>query len=230
MKKKKFAVIPFNSDRIKDKYLVSNLLGKWDLLDKQEFRQLNSLKLNKDKPLFKRLYDKGIVADEGSFKGLIDDFKRTNTNLFWDTSLHIAVLTTRCNLGCKYCQTGLLKPEDMNYEVANRVLKYMFDTRNPAVTLEFQGGEPVLNWDVLAFLVKYARKFNVNKDLKLALVSNLTLLDEDKIKFLYDHDVEICSSLDGPEFIQDKNRPFKNGKKTYKTVTEKIRKIKKKFG
>ncbi|MCF7870315.1 MAG: His-Xaa-Ser system radical SAM maturase HxsB [Candidatus Omnitrophica bacterium] len=230
MKKKEFAVIPFNSDRIKDKYLVSNLLGKWDLLDKQEFGQLNSLKLNKDNPLFKRLYDKGIVADESSFKGLIDDFKRTNANLFWDTSLHIAVLTTRCNLGCKYCQTGSLKPEDMSYEVANRVLKYMFDTRNPAVTLEFQGGEPVLNWDVLAFLVKHARKFNVNKDLKLALVSNLTLLDEDKIKFLYDHDVAICSSLDGPEFIQDKNRPFKNGKKTYKVVTGKIRKIKKKFG
>lgn len=230
MKKTDYVVIPFNSGRIKDKYLVSNLLGKWDLLEDKEFQELTSFKLDKEGALFKRLYAKGVLADESNFKNLLDDFRRINANLFWDTSLHIAVLTTRCNLECGYCQTGSLKAEDMNYEVANRTLKSIFDTRNPAVTLEFQGGEPLLNWDVLVFLVENSRKFNVNKDLRLTLVTNSTLLDESKMKFLCDNGVEICTSLDGPAFLHDKNRHFKNGKGTYKIVTDRIRMLKKKFG
>jgi His-Xaa-Ser system radical SAM maturase HxsB len=231
MKRKDFAIIPFNSAMIKDKYLVTSVLGRWDLLDKEEFGLLHSLRLQKNSPLFNRLYEKGLIADEGNIENLIDNYRNLNAHLFNDTSLHIAVVTTRCNLKCSYCQTKSLNETNMNYEVASRILKYIFDVRSPCISLEFQGGEPLLNWEVLAFLIEHSRKFNtIGKDLKLALVSNLTLLDEKKMKFLTDFDVEICASLDGPKEIHDKNRVFPNGKGSYDTVTNNIKKLSDKFG
>jgi len=230
MNKNDFAVIPFNSTIIKDKYLVSNMLGNWDFLAKDEFKILQSSNLTKKFPFFNRLRDKGLVIDENNLKIVIDDYRKLNLNLFNDTSLHIAVVTTRCNLNCRYCQAKALKQEDMSHEVAGRILKYIFDVTTPAVTLEFQGGEPLLNWDVLAFLIEHARKFNVNKDLKITIVTNLTLLNEEKMKFLKDHDVEICSSLDGPKNIHDKNRIFTKGKGSYDIVVKKINELKNKFG
>lgn len=229
MKKKDFAVIPFNSTLIRNRYLVSNILGGWDFLDKEEFKELNSLKVQKDTPLFKRLHKKGLIIDENNLNTLIGEYRNLNANLFSDTSLHIAVVTTRCNLSCRYCQTSLVKEEDMSYEVAARVLKYIFDVKTPCVVLEFQGGEPLLNWEITAFLIDHARKFNVNKDLRIALVTNLTLLDEEKAKFLVEKNVEICTSLDGPEYLHDKNRIFSNGKTSYKTVIRNIKKLKEKY-
>ncbi|MBL7197606.1 MAG: His-Xaa-Ser system radical SAM maturase HxsB [Candidatus Omnitrophica bacterium] len=230
--KRDFAITPFNSMLIKDKYLVSNMLGAWDFLDKGEFEILNSYRLKRDIPFFKRLYDKRIVVDEHNLNSLLQGYRNLNSNLFNDTSLHIAVLTTRCNLSCKYCQTKSVKGKDMDYEVATRILKYVTDVRSQSIILEFQGGEPLLNWEILAFLVVHAREINkkIKKNLNIALVSNLTLLDEEKIKFLIKNDVAICASLDGPQNIHDKNRVFKGGKGSYGIITKNIRKLKDKFG
>ena len=227
---KVFAILPFNSSRVKDKYLLSNQLGAWDFLDKKEFREFSSYSLKKGSALYERLYGKGLVADSNNIERLFNEYRSLNANLFLDTSLHIAVVTTRCNLRCRYCQSNTLKPQDMDSEVATRVLKYLFDVRNMNITLEFQGGEPLLNWKTLSFLIEHARKFNVTgKDLRIALVSNLTLLDEAKIKFLLKHDVEICGSLDGPKAVHDKNRVLSNGKGTYDLVVKNVRKIQKEF-
>lgn len=230
MEKNDFAVLPYNSTLIKDRYLVTNALGSWDFLDKTEFNELNSFRVGKESPLFKRLYEKGIIADSGNIERLTGEFTKSKSNLFRDTSLHIAVLTTRCNLNCTYCQAKAVQQEDMDQKVAAAVLKYLFGVKAPSVTLEFQGGEPLLNWEALSFLVENARKFNTaGKGLRLALVSNLIVLDEEKMKFLVDNDVEICTSLDGPREIHDKNRIFKDGCGSYAQVMEKIEKLRNKF-
>lgn len=221
MKKKEFAIIPYNSSVLRNKYLVSNILGAWDFLDKEEFSLLHSFRINSGTALFKRLHEKGIIVDELNINRLLQEYRRLNANLFTDTSLHIAVITTRCNLSCKYCQTKT-KEEDMGYEVAQKVIKSLFDVKNSKITLEFQGGEPVLNWDVLAFLIENSRKFCKSKDLRLALVTNATLLDRKKMAFLDKFEVEICVSLDGPNKIHDKNRILNSGKGTYKIIVNKI--------
>jgi His-Xaa-Ser system radical SAM maturase HxsB len=231
MHKEDFAIVPFNSTIIKDRYLVSNFMGGWDFLDKAEFRKLHSLRISPQSPFFNRLREKGLIVDEGNLKKALEDYRNLNANLFRDTSLHIAVLTTRCNLSCRYCQTKAVPQQDMNIEVVRRILKYLFDVKNPNVTLEFQGGEPLLNWRVLSILIEQARKFNAGaKKLQLALVSNLTLMDEEKMKFLVDFDVDICTSLDGPKEIHDRNRIFSTGKGSYDIVTAKVKKLKKLFG
>jgi His-Xaa-Ser system radical SAM maturase HxsB len=154
-----------------------------------------------------------------------------NIHLFNDTSLHIAVVTTKCNLSCSYCQTKTPSPQDMTAEVALRILTYLYDVKNPKVTLEFQGGEPLLNWPVVRMMIETARKSNtVGKELKIALVSNLMLLDDEKMKVLAKNNVQVCSSLDGPQDIHDANRRDLGGDGTYRKVIAKVRQFEQKYG
>jgi His-Xaa-Ser system radical SAM maturase HxsB len=226
------SVLPFNCEKINDKYLVTNMMGCWDALNEKEFRQLNSLRVLEGGDLFNRLLKRGLIVDEDNIRSVIEGYRSLNANLFTDTSLHIAVVTKRCNLHCHYCHAqGGASSQDMSIETASRVLQYLFDVRNNSVTLEFQGGEPLLNWQVVKFMTEHARKFNtLGKKLNIVLVTNLILMDDEKMRFLADHDVDVCTSLDGPADIHDKNKVDLAGQGTYAKVVEKIERFSKEFG
>lgn len=225
-----FFVVPYNSKKIGRRHLVSNKLGGWAFLEHKDFAALSSLDCEPGSELFERLRGAGVVADVTNIGSLLSGYRKMNQNLFSDTSLHIAVVTTRCNLACQYCQARPESGEDMSPEVASRVLKYLFDVRNPSVMLEFQGGEPLMNWPVVSLLTEHARKFNTSgKQLQIAMVSNLLLLTEEQIKFLVEHEVNLCTSLDGPEDLHDQNRKDWAGKGTYKDLMCKVDLVRKKF-
>ncbi|MBF0511144.1 MAG: radical SAM protein [Candidatus Omnitrophica bacterium] len=218
------SILPFNAEKINDKYLVTNMMGCWDALTCQEFRQLNRLDVPEDGLLFKRLREKGLIVDEDNLQSVIEAFRRMNAHLFNDTGLHIAVVTKRCNLRCKYCHArGGFSTDDMSMKTAARVLQYLFDVRNNSVTLEFQGGEPLLNWPVVKFMTQNARKFNtLGKKLSIVLVSNLLLMDDAKARFLAAHEVDVCTSMDGPADIHDKNRLLMNGAPTHARLLDRV--------
>ena len=226
------SLIPFNSEKINDKYLVTNMMGCWDALNEEEFRQLHSLRVMQGGDLYDRLLERGLIADADNIRRVIDGYRNLNANLFTDTALHIAVVTKRCNLRCTYCHAeGGASSEDMTIETASRVLQYLFDVQNKSVTLEFQGGEPLLNWPAVKFMTEHARKFNtLGKNLSIVIVSNMLLMDDEKMRFLADNDVLVCTSLDGPADIHDKNRVDVGGRGTHAQVVEKIERFKKEFG
>ena len=184
---------------------------------KQSSANCNSLRVAQGGALFNRLFERGLIVDAGNIRRVIDGYRNLNANLFTDTSLHIAVVTKRCNLRCTYCHAeGGASSEDMSIETACRVLQYLFDVRNNSVTLEFQGGEPLLNWPAVKFMTEHARKFNtLGKNLNIVIVTNMLLMDDEKIRFLADHDVVVCTSLDGPADIHDKNRVDVAGRGTH---------------
>jgi His-Xaa-Ser system radical SAM maturase HxsB len=224
-------ILPFNSARVRHKYLVSNMMGAWDVLAPEEFRQLSTMSIDPASVLGKRLHERGIVVDEKNLQAVIQDFKSLNANLFLDTSLHIAVVTTKCNLSCRYCQANPPDAADMTFDVAGKVLTSLLGVRNMNVTLEFQGGEPLMNWPVVKFMVENARKFNTTgKNLRISLVTNSLLLDDAKMKVLADNDVDVCISFDGPKEIHDANRVIEGGRGTYDEVVGKIKRFKSKFG
>lgn len=226
-KAQEWAVLPYNAEKISDRYLITNSLGSWDLLAADEFRRLEQLNMEDGDALFNRLYDKGIIVKEENLPKVINEFRNLQSHLFTDASLHIAVLTTRCNIACHYCQTRVDDPCDMSLEVASQVLKYCFDMRNPNINLEFQGGEPLLNWEVMKYLVEHVHKFNtIKKNVSVSLVTNGILLDDEKVDFLVDNDVNICISVDGPAEVHDGNRVFEGGKGTYAHVEAAIKRVK----
>ncbi len=230
MKKAKndaWAILPYNIERFKNRYLISNLFGSWDILNRDEFTQLEGRGIQEQSPLFKRLHKTGIIANEDSLKRLIEDYRNLHSHLFNDTSLHIAVVTTRCNMNCRYCQTKTDAPQDMTIEVASRILKYVFDTQNPYANIEFQGGEPLLNWEVIKFITENANRINTgNKHLAISLVTNGMLMDDKKIEYLAKHNVGVCFSFDGPAVIHNDNRLTASGQNAYEIVKDAVARTK----
>jgi len=222
IKHDKYAVLPFNTEKIKDCYLVSNYLGGWGILSETEFKQLHQNNIIAQN-LKEKLVQRGLIVNRDNGAKLISDYRRLNAHLFTGTSLHIVVVTTRCNLRCTYCQTNNNPNMDMDIKTAKKVLSFFQDCPNPFINLEFQGGEPLLNWEVVKFLTLNVQK--IQKKSRLSLVTNGTLLDLEKIQFLTENNVSICISLDGPQLVHDKNRLFAKGKGTYKKVISALTKL-----
>lgn len=227
-----YAILPYNVSKIKEKYLIATPFGGWSLLDKKEFSIVNRLSIPKNPSLFNRLKNEGIMICNENLHAILNDFRNLHINWLTDPGLHIVVLTDVCNFNCVYCQA---KPRSrkprMTREVAIKILEFIFCARNPNIRIEFQGGEPLMDWENLQYIVKTARNKNrfEKKNLAISLVTNMSLLDEKKINFLTKHNVDICTSLDGPQFLHDRNRTFESGSGTYKSIIENIIKLQHKY-
>ena len=215
-------------------YLITNDAGRWFFLDHKDFKDLLKGKIDKKSKIYRELFQKGFIdVNKKKLAELAGQYLAFNHSSFGGPTLFIIVLTLRCNHRCLYCQVtpeGLTaKGFDMNEATAKKVVDLIFRAPSKSVSLEFQGGEPTINWPVLKYIVKYAKEVNKekNKNLKISLVSNLTLLDEKKLNFLFKEDVSISCSFDGPEKVHDKNRIFLNKESGHKIVSKKIKEIQK---
>jgi His-Xaa-Ser system radical SAM maturase HxsB len=102
---------------------------------------------------------------------------------------------------------------DMTPEIAEKAVDLALQTTSPSVTIEFQGGEPLVAFPILKHVVEYALKKNraYGKQLEFTMVSNLALMDEEKLAFLVGNKVQICTSIDGPEALHTKQRVLVSG-------------------
>jgi len=221
--------------KLADKYLLTNDLGDYIFLSEKNFREfLTKGKKAKLKNL-KELRDKGFLKDESNESKLAERFGSKNSFLKTGPSLHIIVLTLRCNHSCVYChataESMKHKYLDMNEKTAKAVVDMIFKSPNKNIAIEFQGGEPLVNFPIVQFIVDYAQKKNKkeNKNLIITIVSNLSLMDKKKLNWLFKRRVIFCTSLDGPENIHNKNRIFVDGN-SYKETIKWIKIIKKKYG
>jgi hypothetical protein len=98
----------------------------------------------------------------------------------------------------------------MSVETAKKTVDTIFYTNSPSLTIEFQWGESLVNYDVVKYIVEYAiiKANHLKKDVTFSLVSNLTLMTEDKLTWLLDHRVDICTSLDWDELTHNYNRDW----------------------
>jgi len=117
------------------------------------------------------------------------------------------------------------KDYDMDEKTAKKVVDLIFQTPSKGIVIEFQGGEPVLNFDIIKFITRYAKEKNkeAKKKLSFSLVSNLTQMSDEKLDFIIKEKIGLCTSLDGPRELHNKNR------QGYDEVVRWIRKIKKRF-
>ncbi len=225
---------PFNQRMIGQRVLITNDFGDWLLLGKDEFRDFVEGRPQPGTPLYEKLKAKNFVAKEIDYYAQADRWRRKKRYLFYGPTLHAFVLTHRCNHGCQYCHSSIVGMDrydtDMSIEVAERGVDIAFQTTSWALTIEFQGGEPTANWDVLRHIVEYARKKNIEaqKVLSFALVTNLSLMDDEKLDFLLEQRVQLCTSLDGPPDLHNKIRIFK-GADSHELVLRWMKKINQRY-
>jgi uncharacterized protein len=206
----------FNWRRVGKACLLTNDFGHHAWLGAASFRRLVSSTLPTGGREYKDLQAKGFIGDMLDLDGLAARWRGRNSHLSAGPGLHIFVLTTRCNYGCSYCQSGSSgrsAGRDMSWSVARASVDFAFKTPSGALTIEFQGGEPLLNWEVLKKTVAYARSKAgaAGKTLSIGLVSNFSLMNEARARFLLENQVSVCTSLDGPAALHNKNRPFSGG-------------------
>lgn len=197
--------------------VLTNIAGKWLTVPRKDFEALKAGKVKIGSALGKKLRERGMFPGRVDREEMVAAYREKNRFLFAGPNLHIVIVTLRCNQQCAYCHASRRRMDerrfDMSIETARKVVDTIFETTSPSVTIEFQGGEPVANWPALKFIVEYSQKKNAaaGKHLTFSLVTNLSLLDKAKTKFLLDNGVLICTSLDGPADLHRANRTFSGG-------------------
>lgn len=210
-------VAGFYFRRLNDAYLLTNDWGHHVRVSPKDFRRFLKGGLKRKEPLWQEFQSKGFVRDHMDFAQLAKGYREANAFLWKAPSLHILVATLRCNHKCVYCQSSAVKSScadvDMDLETARAAVDAVFKSPSHDLTIEFQGGEPLLNWRVVRFAIRYARARSQveQRNLLLALVTNMSLMDEGKLDFLLAHEVSLCTSLDGPKGLHDKNRIYLGG-------------------
>ena len=138
-----------------------------------------------------------------------------------------------CNLKCKYCFASQGdfggEKEMMSFEVGKKAIDYLISNSGNRRNLEidFFGGEPLMNFDVVKQLVAYGRKVEKenNKNIRFTITTNGILLDDDKIDYINEHMHNVVLSLDGRKEVNDNMRPTVNDRGSYDVIMPKFKKL-----
>ncbi len=204
------------------KVALTNEIGEFELLAPEDFDALLEGRVRDE--LKPALADKGILREGADWNAIAGRLARKKAFLSNGPHLHAVVTTLRCNQSCSYCHASRTDMDrvdtDMSVEVAKKVVDFAMQSPSAYINFEFQGGEPTIRFDILQFVVQYAREKNryEKKTLDFSLVTNMTYMDEDKAEWLIQNDVLVCTSLDGPKDVHDANRGWAKGSGAYDTV------------
>lgn len=175
------------------------------------------------------LKKEGKLFSEDKFKDLQIDIKARPTQLK-ALCLHIA---HDCNMCCKYCFAGEGEYSGdrslMSFEVGKRALDFLIEQSGSRKNLEvdFFGGEPLLNFDVVKQLVAYARSIEKEKgkNFRFTLTTNGVLLNDEVMEWANKECYNVVLSLDGRKETNDRMRRTKNDKGTYDLILPKFQKM-----
>lgn len=210
----KYALLPFNFIRLTKKEVLINELGDMIIAPEGTVQSILNRSLDNEE-LYKSLVANFFVSEE-LIPPLLDIYAsrlRTKKGFMDDgASLHIFVLTLRCNQNCTYCQA--LSQEEaskhcsMSKEDMTASVKLMFRSKSPYLTMEFQGGEPSLEVDLIRHGIEEAEKLNEVERRKVTYVlcTNCRNLSEELLGLCQQYKILISTSLDGPDYIHNKNR------------------------
>lgn len=240
MNNNNYLLLPFNFKKFDgNSILLVNNVGDYFFLPIKDFDRLLAYSLKKEDVLYQDLKSRHFIADTDlvtSIELLANKYRTKKSFLRSFTALHMMVITLRCNHKCDYCQVASELEDsyryDMTSETSKAIVDYIFKSPSPSIKIEFQGGEPLLNWGVIVSTVEYAEKLNnaYKKDLEFVVCTNLTLVDEPKAVFIEKHNISISTSLDGPKEIHDKHRIRKPFGSSYDGFVDKLKLCREEYG
>ncbi|MBR6222191.1 MAG: thioether cross-link-forming SCIFF peptide maturase [Lachnospiraceae bacterium] len=175
------------------------------------------------------LKKEGQLFTEDIYEDIVIDFKKRKT-VVKALCLHIA---HACNLACKYCFAGEGEYHGdralMSLEVGKAAIDFLIENSGTRRNLEvdFFGGEPLMNFDVVKEIVVYGRskEKEFNKNFRFTLTTNGVLLDDDVMEFANKEMSNVVLSVDGRREVHDSMRPTRNGKGSYDFIMPKFKKL-----
>ncbi len=175
------------------------------------------------------LTEAGQLFVEDTYESMIGEVKKRKT-VVKALCLHIA---HDCNLACRYCfaEEGEYhgRRAMMSFEVGKKALDFLIANSGSRRNLEvdFFGGEPLMNWQMVKDLVAYGRQQEKlhDKHFRFTVTTNGVLLNDEIQEFINQEMDNVVLSLDGRREVNDHMRPFRNGKGSYDLIVPKFQKL-----
>jgi uncharacterized protein len=234
-----YKLLPFNFTKLRDsQYVLTNQVGEYLILDRPDIESFVHHKLDARSEAYKSLKSKHFLYDEDSSVALdlLPLKLRTKLHRLADfTGLHIFVVSLRCEHSCPYCQVSRQNDDkvafDMTKETADKALAVTFRSPSPSIKIEFQGGEPLLNFELIKYIVQRAEEINFTekRNLQFVIATNLAVITDEILEFCKTHQILISTSLDGPKDLHNSNRP-RPGHDSYERAIKGIKRAREVLG
>jgi uncharacterized protein len=232
-------LLPINFERLDDgRVLVTNLVGDHALISSDQLERLIGLDFGGDEELLSLAHARNLIArrDARGRNQLIAARLRSRMSFLKEpTALHIFVVSLRCEHSCPYCQVSRRSESkaefDMSWETSSKSLDIAFQSPSQTIKIEFQGGEPLLNFPLIKRIVREAelRRQKNARCVEYVIATNLALLTDEILDFCKEYAVNISTSLDGPADLHNHNRP-RPGHNSHQLAVEGIKRVKEALG
>ena len=225
-----YRLMPFRFGRMGDRVLMTNDGGEFAVIARADFDELVSGNLTTASSAYLELESKTFIThgpDPTALRVRASQWRTKKAFLEGGPKLHIFVPTLRCNQSCGYCQASRADAAapglDMGRDSASRAIDIMLAAPSGSVVMEFQGGEPLLAFDLVKWMTETtaARAAIVGKSVNYVICTNLTLLTDEHLEFFKAHDFAVSTSIDGPADLHNRNRPMR-GTLTHDVVVKNI--------
>ncbi len=221
-----YSLLPFRFAELDShRYVLTNLAGEFLTVPKGALAPFVRHELEPSSPLYTELRARHFLTDTSSSIApdlLAIKIRTRFERLSEFTRLHIFVVTLRCEHTCLYCQVSRQSEDkhkfDMSKATAQRAIDLTLRSPAQAIKIEFQGGEPLLNVDLIRYIVEEVEARKNGKSVTFVIATNLALLDDEMLSFCAAHSILISSSLDGPRDLHNRNRPRPGGDSYERTV------------
>lgn len=190
--------------------------GDWLLMRMNDLQRFVAHELPSDSSLFADVQARHLAVastDTSSIAPLLSQIRTRKSYILGGPALHIFVVSLRCHHTCSYCQVSRQETTAADFDMEKRhaelAVERLFEWPSQELTVEFQGGEPLLNFEQVIRLTELIveRNRSAGRSLRFVLASTLHDLTEGQLEFLAEHRFKLSTSLDGPEWLHNANRP-----------------------
>jgi His-Xaa-Ser system radical SAM maturase HxsB len=230
----RFRRLPWDSERV----LLSSLSGDWMVIPADRLPPLVAGEIGPGDPLRLDLEARHFIAasaDRATLAPLLSQIRTRKAYLQEGPALHIFVVSLRCHHSCAYCQVSRRPTGQSRFDMAQdasvHAVDRLFEWPSPTLTIEFQGGEPLLHFDRVRSLTEriVERNRSEGRALRFVIASTLHDLTDEQLAFFAEHGFALSTSLDGPEWLHNANRP-RPERDSYRRTVEGIERARRALG
>jgi len=221
--------------KIGDRIVRVSRTGRTVVLTPSEDAQINEFFMATD--LFERLERTGHIITSANASTVFHDLSTWLKGTYDGPGLHIVIPTRRCNLNCTYCHMypqpmeALRTTTDLQSDTIPYIARFIMDSPRNTLCVEFQGGEPFLNFPGMIQTIDEIRKLNTQarKDIRFEIVSNLMVVTDEHLSYCKANNIGISYTLNGPQNVHDLFRITRTGAGSYNTVVRRLDDIRARF-
>ncbi|NVZ65215.1 His-Xaa-Ser system radical SAM maturase HxsB [Pseudomonas gingeri] len=237
-----YRLLPFRFLRLDDasdkNILLTAETGEYLFAPETLLNRLVRKELEVESSTYKDLLARHFIYEPGGHDPIPEmaaQYRGRKSFLLDGPALHIFVVTLRCNHTCQYCQVSRAPQgdagHDMSAEDALHAVERVFESPSQVLTVEFQGGEPLLAFERIQQVVEAieARNTLEQRSIQYVITTTLHHLTDTILDFTERHRIQFSTSLDGPAFLHNANRPTPN-KDAYERTVDGIHRVRARLG